>query len=38
MRVEGADIEEIGLLMGGIHGEHATPVAAEAAGEPAHAL
>jgi ABC-type uncharacterized transport system ATPase subunit len=38
MQVEGADIQEIGLLMGGIHGDHSTPVAGEAAGEPVHAL
>jgi simple sugar transport system ATP-binding protein len=36
MQVEGADIEGIGLLMGGIHGEHAA-AATELAGELAHA-
>jgi len=37
MQVEGADIEGIGLLMGGIHGEHAAPATAEPVGELAHA-
>jgi simple sugar transport system ATP-binding protein len=26
MQVAGADVHEIGLLMGGIHGDHAAPV------------
>ena len=37
MQVASADIEEIGLLMGGIHGEHAAPAGAALTGELAHA-
>jgi len=37
MQVAGANIEEIGLLMGGIHGEHAAAHGAVPQGELAHA-